>query len=141
MHINVTGLFTPGGDEDRDIVYLTVTNGANTYNWQWYMPLNTGMDVGSYITSQTAYIEADVTAKEAAFSTVYAADNTTDPNTIICPTIPDYYALRRAAYPPIANQVGALLSPNATPSLTDLQSQIAQVKATYPKPSWMTTNS
>ena len=153
MQINVTGLYTPGGVEDRDIVYLSITNGDKTYEWQWYMPLNTGMDVGNFINSQLSFIVADVTAKEATWAAMVAAGNTTititnpitreeethpiEMKSIVCATIPDYYALRRGAYPPLANQLGAILNPNATPSIADIQEQVAAVKVKYPKPSWL----
>lgn len=153
MQINVTGLYTPNGVEDRDIIYLSITNGDNTHEWQWFMPLDTGMDVGQFINSQLSYIEADVTAKEATWAAMVAAGNTTitttnpitqqtmtiprEMNSIVCPTIPDYYALRRGAYPSLADQLGAVLNPNATPSFADIQAQVAAVKAQYPKPIWL----
>ena len=153
MEINVTGLYTPGGDEERDIIYLTVTNGSDTYNWQWFMPLNTGMDVGAFVNSQLSYIEADVAAKETIWASMVSTGNVTttftDPITqearsiplskesIVKPTVPDYYALRRSAYPPLANQLGALLNPGASPSIAEIQAQVAAVKTLYPKPAWL----
>ena len=156
MQINVTGLYTPGGVEDRDIVYLTITNGENTYDWQWFMPLNSGMDVGKFINSQLSFIEADVTAKEAIWAGMVAAGNTTVTTTnpftqevethpiemksIVCATIPDYYALRRGAYPSLANQLGAVLNPSASPTIADIQAQVNAIKALYPKPAWLITS-
>ena len=157
MEINVKGIYTPGGIEDRNIVYLTVKSGSNTYDWEWYMPLNAGMDVGQFIDSQLSNIEADVAQKEAIWAGMVASGNVTttitDPMTnqvetipiqmesIVKATVPDYYALRRGAYPSLANQVGAVLNPDATPSIAEIQAKVLAVKALYPKPAWMSSDS
>ena len=48
----------------------------------------------------------------------------------------EYQALRAAAYPSLAEQVGALMKETVatTQELRDLQNQVSSVKATYPKP-------
>ena len=150
--VNATGISTPGGSETRDIIYLNVEYGANTYSWQWYMPQNSGLSIDDYVTSQATYIQADIDAKEANWAALGPNPTTTmtdmftgetktipiDKTTVVCPTYPDYYALRKGEYPPLSDQIGALMSANTNPTVATLQQQIAAVKQKYPKPAWMT---
>jgi hypothetical protein len=152
--VGALGINTPEAPETRYIIPLEVNYNGNTYNWQWYMPYNTGMTITDFVNSQANNIQADIDSKEAQWAalgpnpTRTITDSITqqqtnvpiDKSEIVKPDFPDYYALRRSAYPPLSDQIAALIGPNANPSTNILQQQIAAVKAQYPKPSWMTSN-
>ena len=147
ININLKGITTPGGGEYRDIAYIDVEYNGNTYDWLIYMPV--GVNIGEYLESSKIAIQKDIDAKEVIWSALEPKtkqiqidpfdtnDVITVPiekNEIVKPDYPDYYAKRRVEYPSIADQIGAIINPNSTPSFADIQSQIAAVKAKYPKP-------
>lgn len=143
--IECRGLHTPGGDEERDIAYLDIEYNGNKYDWLIYVPV--GTDLGQYIQNSTAKIQADIDAKEAEWEALDPKTKTIfDPlmsneltvpiqkNEIVKPDYPDYYAKRRAEYPSIKDQIGALINPNANPSLSEIEAKIQEIKNKYPKP-------
>lgn len=143
--VNCKGLQTPGGDEDRDIAYLDVQYKGSTYDWLIYVPL--GVNLGQYISDMTPSIQADIDAKEAAWTALNPKTKTVqdfmtmqnkvvpiEKNEIVKPDYPDYYAKRRSEYPPLRDQIGALVNPTSTPSLADIKNKIQEIKNKYPKP-------
>ena len=145
MSVNLKGLYTPPPPEYRNIGYLDVTHNGNTYDWLVYIPL--GVDIGNYLSSIEQKIYDDIDAKETAWAALTPKTRTEiDPLTeeeitvdiqkeeVVKPDYPDYYAKRRAEYPPMSDQIGALINPNSTPSFEEIQNKIAAVKEKYPKP-------
>jgi hypothetical protein len=55
-----------------------------------------------------------------------------DKSEIVRPDNPDYYALRRAEYPALGEQLDALWKGGE--AAAEMTSRIAEVKAKYPKP-------
>jgi hypothetical protein len=142
MSISLEGLMSPGGDENRALALLKVEHNGLTYDWQAYVPPNT--DLTTFIAQSEATIKAQIDAKEAAWAALTPKTReVTDPITgetttvpiekseIVRPDVPDYYAKRRAEYPPIGDQLDALWK--GGDAQTAMQAQIAAVKAKYPK--------
>jgi hypothetical protein len=142
MSISLEGLATPGGDETRALALLKVEHNGLTYDWQAFVPPNT--DLTTFIAQSESAIKAQIDAKEAAWAALTPKTReVTDPITgetttvpiekseIVRPDVPDYYAKRRAEYPPIGDQLDALWK--GGDAQTAMQAQIAAVKAKYPK--------
>lgn len=144
MAIEMNGLYTPGGKEDRDLVYLNVTHNGNTYSWAAYVPQ--GVPVGEAIASIESRIYQEIDAKETEWAAHPKTETTTDPLTgeetvrevpkdeIVRADIPDYYAKRREAYPPLGDQLGAIAKGLDSPEYLDILAKIQEVKDRYPKP-------
>ena len=145
MSIELTGLFTPPAPETRSIAYLNVQHNGQTYDWLIYVPHD--VSVGEYVTANEAAIYAQIDAKEAQWDVLDPKTRTiTDPFTdetitvdiqkseIVHPDSPDYYALRRAEYPSIGDQLGAIAKGLNSAEYLDIQAKIAAVKSKYPKP-------
>jgi hypothetical protein len=145
MSIELTGLFTPPAPETRSIAYLNVQHNGQTYDWLIYVPQD--VSVGEYVTANEAAIYAQIDAKEAQWDVLDPKTRTiTDPFTdetitvdiqkseIVHPDSPDYYALRRAEYPSIGDQLGAIAKGLNSAEYLDIQAKIAAVKSKYPKP-------
>jgi hypothetical protein len=142
MTIGLKGLFTPGGDETRDIMYLDVEYNGNNYEWAIYRPMDSG-DIGEYIAANETSIYAEIAFKEAKWAAL-------DPKTreiggeqvpipkseIVTPDVPDYYALRRKEYPSIGDQLGAIAKGINSPEYQNILAQIEAVKQKYPKPQY-----
>ena len=144
IEISLEGLQTLSPPEDRALAHLKIFYNNNVYNWSLYIPHNT--DLGSYIESNKTKIQADIDAKEAAWAALDPKTRTlTNPLTqatetvdiakeeIVRPDIPDYYALRRAAYPSLAEQLGALWKGTDSADYQNMMSQIQAVKDQFPK--------
>jgi len=142
MSISLEGLMSPGGDETRALAMLKVDHNGLTYDWQAFVPLNT--DLTTFIAQSETAIKAQIDAKEAAWAALTPKTReVTDPITgetttvpiekseIVRPDIPDYYAKRRAEYPSFGDQLDALWK--GGDAQTNMQAQIAAVKAKYPK--------
>ena len=145
MSIELTGLYTPPAPETRSIAYLNVQHNGQTYDWLIYVPQD--VSVGEYVTANEAAIYAQIDAKEAQWDALDPKTRTiTDPFTdetitvdiqkseIVHPDSPDYYALRRAEYPSIGDQLGAIAKGLNSAEYLDIQAKIAAVKSKYPKP-------
>jgi hypothetical protein len=143
--INCKGIFTPGGEETRDLLLLDVEHNGNQYDWQIYIP--PGTDISQFIIDNTARILKQIDDKEAIWNALepktrtiegplHMMDQQTVPiqkEEIVKPDIPDYYAMRRKEYPSIGDQIGAIINPNASPSLSEIAQMIQDVKNKYPK--------
>ena len=145
MSIELTGLYTPPAPETRSIAYLNVQHNGQTYDWIIYVPQD--VSVGEYVTASEAGIYVQIDAKEAQWDALDPKTRTiTDPFTdetitvdiqkseIVHPDSPDYYALRRAEYPSIGDQLGAIAKGLDSAEYLDIQAKIAAVKSKYPKP-------
>jgi hypothetical protein len=142
MSISLEGLISPGGDETRALALLKVEHNGLMYDWQAFVPPDT--DLTAFIAQSESAIKAQIDAKEAAWAALTPKTReVTDPLTgetrtvpiekseIVRPDIPDYYAKRRAEYPSLGDQLDALWK--GGDAQTAMQSQIAAVKAKYPK--------
>lgn len=141
--ISLEGLMSPGGDETRALAMVKVDHNGQTYDWQMFIPQ--GANLTDYINASEAKVTADIDAKEAAWA---ALDPKTRPVTnpitgettmvpiekseIVRPDIPDYFAKRRAEYPPLGDQLDAMWKGGQ--AAADMQAQIQAVKQKYPKP-------
>ena len=142
MSISLEGLQSGVAGEDRAIAMLKVEHNGQTYDWSLYIPPN--VDLSDYITSKESDIYADIDAKESQWEaltpkTRESVDPFTgetqisdiDKSEIVRPDFPDYYAKRRAEYPPLAEQLDAMWKGgNAS---TNMQATINEIKTRYPK--------
>jgi hypothetical protein len=144
MSVALTGLGGGGPGEDRAMASLQVEHNEQTYDWAIYIPTNLETDLGTYIQSIEADIYAEIDMKEAAWEALTPKTRErNNPMTnetitvdiskseIVSPDMPDYYAKRRAEYPPLAEQLDALWK--GGDSATAMASKIQAVKAKYPK--------
>jgi hypothetical protein len=141
--ISLEGIASNLANEERGLAYLKVEHNGQTYDWQLFIPQ--GVDLSAYISSKEAAIYADIDAKEAAWAALtpktreipdpFGGEPTVvdiDKSEIVRPDNPDYYALRRAEYPAIGEQLDALWKGgDAAAAMT---ARIAEVKSKYPKP-------
>ena len=129
-------------NEERGLAYLRVEHNGKTYDWQLFIP--PGADLSAYIASKEAAIKADIDAKEAAWAALtpktreipdpFGGEPTIvdiDKSEIVRPDNPDYYALRRAEYPALGEQLDALWKGGAAAAA--MTAKIAEIKAKYPK--------
>lgn len=144
IEITLEGLQTLSPPEDRSLAILKVHYNDNTYNWALYIPSNT--DLGAHIEASKSKIQSQIDAKEAEWSALEPKTRTVsspfDSETvevpiakeeIVKPDIPDYYAMRRAAYPSLSDQLGALWKGVDSPEYQAILAQIQAVKNQYPK--------
>ena len=143
--IQLTGLYTPGGSEDRSIASVVITYNEQSYNWQIYIPM--GANLSTYLENIKPAVEAEIDAKEAAWTALDPKTKTIeDPMTgdpivvdilkeeIVKPDVPDYYALRRNEYPLVGKQLDALWKGPGSSDYETLQNEILLIKQKYPNP-------
>lgn len=145
MSVSLEGLMTVGGDETRALAIVKVDHNNQTYDWQIYVP--GGVDLSTFITGSEARLKAEIDIKEAEWAASPKTKEVTDPITgqvttvpmdkseIVRPTIPDYFAKRRAEYPPIGDQLDAMWKGGQESAA--MNGKIQAVKTKYPKPSWI----
>ena len=144
-NISLEGLLTPGGVEDRALAHIDVYYNDIVYKWHIYIPQNI-TSIGDFLEASKAKIQAQIDAKEAEWAALdpktrevedpFGEGTTTVPiskDEIVKPDIPDYYALRRAAYPPIGNQLGAFWKGPDDADYKSMLAEIEAVKQRYPK--------
>jgi hypothetical protein len=142
--INCRGIYTPGGDEERDIAYLDVEYNGNIYDWLIYIPQ--GANLGDHIESSKTKIQQDIDAKELEWSNhpkVKYEQDLMNPGVtievqvskeeVVKPNYPDYYALRRNEYPEIGDQLDALWKGVDSAEFANVMNKIQEVKQKYPK--------
>jgi hypothetical protein len=141
MSISLEGVASNLAGEERALAYLKVEHNGQTYDWTLFIPA--GADLSAYIASKEAGIYADIDAKEAAWAVAPKTREIPDPmggeprtvdidkSEVVRPDNPDYYALRRAEYPSLADQLDAMWKGGE--AATAMTAKIAEVKAKYPK--------
>ncbi len=142
MSISLEGVASNLAGEERALAYLKVEHNGQTYDWTLFIPANA--DLSAYIASKEAAIYADIDAKEAAWAALTPKTREIpdpmggepqtvdiDKSEVVRPDNPDYYALRRAEYPSLADQLDAMWKGGE--AATAMTAQIAAVKAKYPK--------
>lgn len=140
--VALTGLQSGITGEERALANLQVEHKGQTYEWQIYVPPET--DLSAFIAASTDRIGAEIDAKEAEWTALtpktreiedpFTGEKTTvdiDKSEVVRPEIPDYYAKRRAEYPPLGEQLDAMWKGGA--ALTAMQLKIQAVKDKYPK--------
>jgi hypothetical protein len=143
--ISLEGLRSLDAPETRVLADIAVTYNSIVYNWQVYIPTNT-TNLGDFLQSISGLITADIDEKEAIWAALTPKTRTIDTgmdsitvainkSEIVKATIPDYYALRRAAYPSILDQIGALWKGPKDPDYIAMQQAIETVKNNIPKKS------
>jgi hypothetical protein len=144
IEVSLTGLISAGVNEDRALALLDVTYNGEVYKWQTYVPAN--VDLATFLTTSAPRIEAEIVEKEAAWAAlspkirvIQNPITQTDievpiaKDEIVKPDIPDYYALRREKYPPIAEQLDAIWKGYGSDEVKTILSKIEAVKAAHPK--------
>ena len=143
FQVTLTGIYTPPPPETRDLANIEVDYDGTIYQWQIYIPQ--GIDLSAYIAACGDKVKAEIDAKELEW--VNAPKTKTIENLfdgtievevqkdeIVRPDIPDYYAKRRDEYPPLSDQIGALLKGVDSTEYAEILAEVASVKAKYPKP-------
>lgn len=145
--INLVGLASNLPNENRALAHIEVQHNNITYNWQIFIPNNV-TNIDEFLQLSSQFILNDIDTKEAEWVALDPKSQTiTDPATgqpmeipitkeeIVKPSIPDYYAMRRSEYPPLADQLDAMWKGLNSPAFLDMQAKIAAIKEKYPKPS------
>ena len=148
MTISLEGLLTVGGNEDRALADLKVEHNGLTYLWKRYVPAGVN-DLTQWLQDVDVSVRAEIDLKEAEWTALdpktrtienpFGESTTIDipKEEIVCPAVPDYYALRRNAYPPIGEQLGATFKGVDSPEFLAMQAKIEAVKGLYPKTSFL----
>jgi hypothetical protein len=142
--VAIGGLQSGLPNEERAIALLSVVRKNQRYDWQVFVPLD-APDLGTFVSQVMPSVYADIDSKEAQWAALEPKTRTIeDPFTgqttvvdipkseIVRPDIPDYYAKRRAEYPPLAEQLDAMWKGGQ--AQTDMLAKIQAVKQKYPKP-------
>ena len=143
MSISLEGLMSPGGEETRSIAMVKVNHNDQDYDWQIFVPAD--VDLATFIENSEATVKAQIDAKEAEWEALdprtreiedpLTGETTTvdiEKSEIVKPDIPDYYAKRRAEYPPLGDQLDALWKGGEAE--VEMFAKIQAVKDKYPKP-------
>jgi len=145
FNIRLTGIYTPPPPETRNLGYVEVDYDGNIYQWQLYIPND--VDLSTYVEAAADRVKAEIDTKEAEWAAAPKSRTIEDPfgdgwstvdiqkEEIVKPEIPDYYAKRRDAYPPMGEQLGAIFKGVDSADFQTLLAQIQAVKEMYPKPS------
>jgi hypothetical protein len=140
--VSLEGLASNIEGEERALAYIKVEHNGQTYDWQMFVPANTALD--AYMAASSARIGAEIDAKEAEWVVAPKTREIEDPMTgekttmpidkseIVRPDIPDYYAKRRAEYPSLAEQMGAMWK--GGDAATEMAAKVQAIKDKYPKP-------
>jgi hypothetical protein len=141
--ISLEGLASGIAGEERAVAYVKVDHNGQTYDWKVFVPPM--QDLSVYLQSVTDSVAADIDAKEAAWAALNPKTREIeDPLTgekiveeiqkseIVRADDPDYYAKRRAEYPPLADQLDAFWKGGQAQA--DMLAQIQAIKDKYPKP-------
>lgn len=118
IQMEFVGLRTPGAPEDRDQILLKVTHEGITYDWCIYQ--QPGTDFTTSMADAEIMIESQIQQMLAAGG-------------IVQPPVPDYYALRRAEYPSLGDQLDAFWKGPESAAYVQMMQQIEAVKQKYPK--------
>jgi len=141
--ISLEGLASGIAGEERAVAYVKVDHNGQIYDWKVFVPPM--QDLSLYLQSVTNAVAADIDAKEAAWAALTPKTREIeDPLTgekiveeiqkgeIVRADDPDYYAKRRAEYPPLAEQLDAFWKGGQAQA--DMLAKIQAVKNKYPKP-------
>lgn len=143
MSVSLEGLQSGIAGEERAIAILKVDYNGQIYDWQLYIPPD--VDLSEYLASKESAIYADIDSKESQWDALtpktrdqvdpYTGETVSidiDKSEVVRPEIPDYYAKRRAEYPPLSDQLDAVWKGGE--HLNNMLQKINAVKLKYPKP-------
>ena len=147
IQISIESLATPGSPEERLFANLVVNLNGQEYKWAAYIPLDYMNRYDEYLETIKDKIEQQILAKEAEWEALEPKTRTIPPGPfneeeiivniqkeeIVRPNVPDYYAKRRAEYPSLGDQLGALWKGTSSPDYLAMQQKIQEVKDKYPK--------
>jgi hypothetical protein len=141
--ISLEGLSSNIAGEERAVAYIKVEHNGQTYNWKVFVPPM--QDIQIYLNSIADKVVADIDAKEAAWialtpktreiEDLITGEKTVIPiekEEIVRADDLDYYAKRRAEYPPIAEQLDAVWKGGQAQA--DMLAKIQEIKNKYQKP-------
>jgi len=142
--IQLEGLYTPGGSEDRSLAYVVINYNNQQYKWQIYIP--SGVNLAEYFEIIKPSIESEIDAKELLWQSLDPKTKTIENSItgemeivdiqkeeIVKPDVPDYYALRRNEYPKISDQLDAIWKGPDSSDYQRLKDKILEIKTKYPK--------
>jgi len=145
----VKGIQTPGGNEERNILYISVNHEGNEYDWQVFIPV--GESIDDFLERNEEKIHAEIEAKEQEWEALdpKTRDMTTPDGEVITvpitkseiirPEDPDYYAERRSRYPSQSEQLDAFWKGPESQEYHEMMDRIKQIKEQFPKPEWAIT--
>lgn len=148
--ITLKGIETLPEPETRALAHIDVDISGVVYDWRVYVP-PTVSNWDEYLTANQSKIELDILNKETQWLQLEPKTRVVEqPNfdtgkietvevpitreEIVKPTVPDYFALRRAEYPAIGEQLDAVWKGPSHPDFEKIQTAIQAVKTKYPKP-------
>jgi len=144
--ISLAGLASQDYPETRALAYLDVDYNGTTYVWQMFIPSSV-TDLTQYLLDSTSMVQSQIDTKEAEWAALEPKTREIlNPMTgehiivpiqkdeIVKPDIPDYFALRRTAYPAIGDQLDAFWKGVDSDAYAQMLAKIQAVKTQYPKP-------
>lgn len=144
ISISLEGLRSFNNEEDRSLADIKVEYNNNIYDWQIYIPSN--VSISEYLESKKTSIQADIDSKETLWNEMTTKTRVIensitgesfvvdiDKSEVVKADVPDYYAKRRAEYPSIGDQLGALWKGVNSIEFTSMIESISQIKLKYPK--------
>lgn len=127
-------------DGERTVLYLTIEHNDTTYNWHIYMPATN--TISEYLEARQQSILDDIDAKEALWANtaktkIVSNDDLevevpVNKEEIVRADDVDYYMLRKKEYPPLPDQITAILK--GSDELKNMAQRIFDIKKKYPKP-------
>lgn len=141
----LTGLASNLDGEDRALAHLKVVHNGSEYEWAVFVPRGV-QDIANFLESVRQQVLDEIDAKEAEWTSLEPKVRTVedpaggsievpiDKSEVVRPSIPDYYAKRRAEYPSLGDQLDAIWKGADSQAFSDMIAKISAVKAKYPKP-------
>lgn len=142
--IEMKGIYNPPAPEIRVLVLIDVHYNDQIYDWQIFAPVETS-DWVTFLEENKTKIQTQIDIKETEWQNLEPKTKTIedefggqtvvaiDKSEIVRSDIPDYYAKRRAEYPPIGDQLDALWKGVDSPEFAAVMNKIQEVKQKYPK--------
>jgi hypothetical protein len=145
LEIQLEGLYTPGGNEERSLAHVVIDYNNNQYKWQIYIPPD--VNLVEYLETVKPSIQSEIDSKEMLWQSLDPKTKTIENSStgemeivdirkeeIVKPDVPDYYALRRNEYPKISDQLDAIWKGPDSSDYQSIINKILEIKNKYPKP-------
>lgn len=142
--VSVVGVASNIEGEERALAHLKVFHNGNEYDWAAFVPRGVE-NLAEFENSVKQQVLDEIDSKEAEWAALEPKTRTVedidgpvqvpiDKSEVVRPSIPDYYAKRRAEYPSLGDQLDAIWKGADSQAFTDMVAKIAEIKAKYPKP-------
>lgn len=143
--VSVVGVASNIAGEERALAHLKVSHNGNEYEWMAFVPKGVE-DLVAFADSVKQQVLDEIDAREAEWAALEPKTRTVDDpltgiveipiekSEIVRPSVPDYYAKRRAEYPSLGDQLDAIWKGADSQAFSEMIAKIAAVKAKYPKP-------